>query len=238
MRYFLKHVFYIFPKVTAKWCLYKNPWTYLPTVVSKESDPHHPENVCPKDICQSPSILANIFQNSWTKCFLVTFATRIGPITVLISGNMSKRIFQFSFFWWHPFFPKTFFQSPQIVARKKCEYFAKRFLSNIYGRFLPKNGFQIPPITTFFPSSAVQKQKKWYQIIGQSQIKLFPSFCCFACFGNNTLLIRIWYLIYIYIHIYIYQNLRLKANIGSKIWICVPSRCATRKAMFKRWFWF
>ena len=64
VRYFLKHVFYIFPKVTAKWCLYKNPWTYLPTVVSKESDPHHPENVCPKDICQSPSILANIFQNS------------------------------------------------------------------------------------------------------------------------------------------------------------------------------
>ena len=55
---------YIFPKVTAKWCLYKNPWTYLPTVVSKESDPHHPQKVCPKDICQSPSILADIFQNS------------------------------------------------------------------------------------------------------------------------------------------------------------------------------
>ena len=122
----------------------------------------------------------------------------------LFPENMSKRIFQFSIFWWHPFFPETFFQSPQIVARKKCEYFAKRFISNIYGRFLPKDGFQIPPITTFFPSRAVQKQKKWYQIIGQSQIKLFPSFWCFACFGNNTLLIRIWYLIYIYIYIKIW----------------------------------
>ena len=186
------------------------------------------------------SARAQVFWQISFKIVELTFATRIGPITVLISGNMSKRIFQFSFFWWHPFFPKTSFQSPQIVARKKCEYSAKRFISNIYGRFLPKDGFQIPPITTFFPSRAVQKQKKWYQIIGQSQIKWFPSFWCFACFGNNTLLIRIWYFIYIYIHIY--QNLRLKANIGSKIWICVPSRCATRKAteqvVFKRWFWF
>ena len=48
----------------------------------------------------------------------------------------------------------------------------------------------------------------------------------------------IYIYIHMYIYIYIYQNLRLKANIGSKIWICVPSRCATRKAMFKRWFGF
>ena len=181
----------------------QKPLDISPNSCFKRIWPTSPRKCVPQRYLPEPKYSGRYLQNSWTKCFLVTFATRIGPITVLISGYMSKRIFQFSFFDDIHFLPKTFFQSPQIVARKKCEYSAKRFISNIYGRFLPKDGFQIPPITTFFSSRAIQKQKKWYQIIGQSQIKLFPSFWCFACFGNNTLLIRIWYLI-IYIYMYIY----------------------------------
>ena len=120
----------------------------------------------------------------------------------LFPETCPKESFNFHFFDDIHFFRRHFFNPLKLLPAKNVNTLPKGLFPIFMEDFSQKMVSKYPPSQPSFHPG--QFKKKWYQIIGQSQIKLFPSFWCFACFGNNTLLIRIWYLIYIYTYIKIW----------------------------------